>query len=182
MVNIPTQNRLIAFTNTQGRLINESADPCNTASSKVTGRFISIEQEFSELRQNSSGWLKVSNALARTFPKTLSTKNYDLNISIYPNPTSGKFFIEAQEIQQIEVYNLFGQRILTLNNYGKNTAFVNLEITFTEPGIKGDTATNTLKPATVEGGAEVRVPLFIGEGEKIWVDTASGDYKERYKD
>lgn len=59
---------------------------------------------------------------------------------------------------------------------------VALEVTYTEPGIKGDTATNTLKPATVEGGAEVRVPLFIGEGEKIWIDTASGDYKERYKD
>lgn len=58
---------------------------------------------------------------------------------------------------------------------------VALEVTYTEPGLKGDTATNTLKPATVEGGAEVRVPLFIEEGEKIVIDTASGDYKERYK-
>ncbi len=60
-------------------------------------------------------------------------------------------------------------------------AKVALEITYTEPGIKGDTATNTLKPATVEGGAEVRVPLFISEGEKIVVDTATGDYRERFK-
>lgn len=58
---------------------------------------------------------------------------------------------------------------------------VALEITYTEPGIKGDTATNTLKPATVETGAEVRVPLFINQGEKIVIDTASGDYKERFK-
>lgn len=61
-------------------------------------------------------------------------------------------------------------------------ARVVLEITYTEPGIKGDTATNTLKPATVEGGAEVRVPLFIEQGEKIVVDTASGSYKERHKE
>ena len=59
---------------------------------------------------------------------------------------------------------------------------VALAVTYTEPGLKGDTATNTLKPATVEGGAEVRVPLFIEEGEKIVIDTASGDYKERYKE
>lgn len=59
---------------------------------------------------------------------------------------------------------------------------VTLEITYTEPGIKGDTATNTLKPATVETGAEVRVPLFINTGDKILIDTASGDYKERSKE
>ena len=57
-----------------------------------------------------------------------------------------------------------------------------LEITYTEPGVKGDTATNTLKPATVEGGAEIRVPLFIDTGEKVVIDTASGVYKERYKE
>ena len=57
-----------------------------------------------------------------------------------------------------------------------------LEITYTEPGVKGDTATNTLKPATVETGAEIRVPLFIDTGEKVVIDTSSGDYKERYKE
>ena len=48
---------------------------------------------------------------------------------------------------------------------------VQLKVTYTEPGIKGDTATNTLKPATVESGAEVRVPLFIEEGEIIEINT-----------
>jgi elongation factor P len=56
-----------------------------------------------------------------------------------------------------------------------------LEITYTEPGMKGDTATNTLKPATVETGAEVRVPLFIETGEKIKIDTRDGSYIERAK-
>lgn len=56
-----------------------------------------------------------------------------------------------------------------------------LEVTYTEPGIKGDTATNTLKPATVETGAEVRVPLFINIGDKIKIDTRTGSYSERVK-
>jgi elongation factor P len=54
-----------------------------------------------------------------------------------------------------------------------------VEVTYTEPGIKGDTATNTLKPATVDTGAEVRVPLFINTGEKIKVDTTTGEYMGR---
>jgi elongation factor P len=54
-----------------------------------------------------------------------------------------------------------------------------LEVTYTEPGIKGDTATNTLKPATLETGAEVRVPLFINVGEKIEIDTRDGSYVGR---
>ncbi len=56
-----------------------------------------------------------------------------------------------------------------------------LKITYTEPGIKGDTATNTLKPATVETGATVRVPLFVNEGESIEVDTRDGSYVGRVK-
>lgn len=60
-------------------------------------------------------------------------------------------------------------------------AHVILEVTYTEPGVKGDTATNTLKPATVETGAEVRVPLFIVEGEKIEIDTRDGSYVGRVR-
>ncbi len=59
--------------------------------------------------------------------------------------------------------------------------FVELEITYTEPGEKGNTATNALKPAKVETGAEVRVPLFIDNGEIIKVDTRDGSYSERVK-
>ena len=57
--------------------------------------------------------------------------------------------------------------------------FVELEVTHTEPGLAGNTATNTLKPATVETGAEVRVPLFINEGEVIQIDTRTGEYMGR---
>jgi elongation factor P len=58
---------------------------------------------------------------------------------------------------------------------------VALQVTYTEPGLKGDTATNATKPATVETGATVRVPLFINEGEIIKVDTRDGSYVERVK-
>jgi|TARA_B110001450_G_C17663902_1_gene498595 elongation factor P len=61
-------------------------------------------------------------------------------------------------------------------------ATVILEITHTEPGIKGNTATNATKPATVESGAIVNVPLFINEGDKIKVETEKGTYKERVKE
>ncbi len=54
-------------------------------------------------------------------------------------------------------------------------------ITYTEPGLKGDTATNTLKPATIETGANVMVPLFINEGDAIKIDTRDGSYVERAK-
>ena len=57
--------------------------------------------------------------------------------------------------------------------------FVDLEVTETEPGEKGNTATNATKPATVETGAEIRVPLFINTGDKIRIDTRTCEYMER---
>lgn len=60
-------------------------------------------------------------------------------------------------------------------------SFVVLKVTYTEPGLRGDTATNTLKPATVETGAQVRVPLFINQDEVIKVDTRTYEYAERVK-
>jgi elongation factor P len=59
--------------------------------------------------------------------------------------------------------------------------FVELEITYTEPGIKGDTATNASKAATVETGATVQVPLFINQGETVKIDSRSNSYVERVK-
>ena len=59
--------------------------------------------------------------------------------------------------------------------------FMDLEVTETEPGLAGNTATNTLKPATVETGAEVKVPLFINIGDKITIDTRTGEYLGRAK-
>lgn len=66
--------------------------------------------------------------------------------------------------------------------YGDMPTHVIMAVTYTEPGLKGDTATNTLKPATVENGANVRVPLFINEGDKIKIDTRDGSYVERIRE
>ncbi|HEY3402992.1 MAG TPA: elongation factor P [Ohtaekwangia sp.] len=71
-----------------------------------------------------------------------------------------------------------GERAIT----AEAPAHVVMEIQYTEPGIAGDTATRTLKPATLENGAEVRVPLFINTGEKVKIDTRSGEYVERVKE
>ncbi|OIP03572.1 MAG: elongation factor P [Bacteroidetes bacterium CG2_30_32_10] len=60
-------------------------------------------------------------------------------------------------------------------------AFVELEVTYSEPGVKGDTATNALKPAKVETGANINIPLFVNVGDKIKVDTRVGGYHERVR-
>lgn len=59
--------------------------------------------------------------------------------------------------------------------------YIILEVTYTEPGLRGDTATNVSKPATVETGAEIKVPIFINTGDKVKVDTRDGSYVERIK-
>ncbi len=83
-------------------------------------------------------------------------------------------FVKENEVCKILSYkgNVFGI---------EPPNFVTLEVTKTEPGLAGDTATNTLKPATLETGAEIRVPLFINEGEMIRIDTRTGEYMERAK-
>jgi len=60
--------------------------------------------------------------------------------------------------------------------------YIVLEVTYTEPGVRGNTATNVSKPATVETGAEIKVPIFINEGDKIKIDSATRGYVERVKD
>lgn len=60
-------------------------------------------------------------------------------------------------------------------------AHVELEITYTEPAVKGDTSTSALKYATVETGVEIKVPMFVNQGDKVKVDTRTGDYIERIK-
>ena len=110
--------RLIGFTNTQGRLVNNSPNHCTSSATTTTGRFIHVEQEKSKLRDNATVWAKMSNALANVFASTLSAEDFNLNesVSIFPNPTSGKVNITAKQINQIEVYNLYGQKIKIQKN------------------------------------------------------------------
>ncbi|MGB1248940.1 MAG: elongation factor P [Chitinophagales bacterium] len=80
--------------------------------------------------------------------------------------------------ESVEIlYNTKDESILTCDL----PQYVILEVTYSEPGLKGDTATNATKPATLETGAEVQVPLFVNEGDKIKVDTKNRSYMERAK-
>lgn len=97
-------------------------------------------------------------------------------VSIAKDLITGVEFMKEGDIVEVVVH-ADDEVIL----YAEMPTSVILEVTYTEPGLKGDTATNTLKPAKVETGATVRVPLFIETGEKIKVDTRDGSYVERVK-
>lgn len=97
-------------------------------------------------------------------------------VSLAANQIDGVAFLKEGDTIDVQVH-AETETILT----AELPQNVILQITYTEPGLKGDTATNAMKPATVETGAEVRVPLFINEGEKIKINTRDGSYVERVK-
>ncbi len=102
----------------------------------------------------------------------MDMETYDM-VPVSPSELSDNFkFVKEDMMCKILSYKgkVFGVEPPT---------FVELEITATEPGIKGDTATNATKPATLETGAEIRVPLFINEGDRIRIDTRTSEYMER---
>lgn len=105
----------------------------------------------------------------------MNTETYE-QVSIPENQITGVSFLKEGDMIEVQIH-AETETILT----AELPQTVILQVTYTEPGLKGDTATNTLKPATLETGAEVRVPLFINEGEKIKINTQDGSYVERVK-
>lgn len=97
-------------------------------------------------------------------------------ISIKGEIINGVDFLKEGDTVEVVVHEA-SETVL----YADLPAHTVLEVTYTEPGLKGDTSTNSLKPCTVETGATVRVPLFIETGNKIKVDTRDGSYLERVK-
>ncbi len=97
-------------------------------------------------------------------------------VSIAKENINGVDFLKEGDVAEV-VIHADSETIL----FADLPAHVVLQVTYTEPGLKGDTATNATKPATLETGAVIRVPLFIDEGEKIRVDTRDGSYVERAK-
>ena len=85
----------------------------------------------------------------------------------------GKFLKEGMEVK----ISFEGDEVII----AEAPTFVECKITYTEPGLKGDTATNTLKSATIDTGTEIKVPLFFNEGDWVKIDTRTGDYVERIK-
>ena len=93
-----------------------------------------------------------------------------------------KFLDNPQLMKEGEVVTVITNSETSLPLSVEMPPSVILEVVSTEPGVKGNTATNATKPATLETGAVVNVPLFINEGDKIKVDTVKGNYKERHKE
>lgn len=106
-----------------------------------------------------------------------------MNVETYEQITLEKSILDAPELLK-EGTNVMVQ-INTETDLPLSVdmpASIVLEVTYAEPGVKGNTATNATKPAKVETGASVNVPLFINEGDKIKIDTATGSYMERVKE
>ncbi len=106
----------------------------------------------------------------------MNTVDYN-QITLQKNVVDGAEFMKEGEIVTILI-NTEDEMPLSV----EMPSHVILEVTHTEPGIKGNTATNATKPATVETGARINVPLFINEGDKIKIDTEKGSYSERVKE
>jgi hypothetical protein len=113
--------KLLAFTNTQGRLLNESNSPCNADAMINSGRFIHIEQERSKLRDNEIGWNKMFLALADTFEcQEISGDNEYLAVNgvlLYPNPFTDRFVIEGGPIEWIRVFDLGGVELIHIDGH-----------------------------------------------------------------
>lgn len=105
----------------------------------------------------------------------MNNETYE-QISISPDQVNGVKYLKESENVEV-VVDASTETVL----YADVPVKVHLQIVWTEPGLKGDTATNTLKPARVETGAEIRVPLFIEEGEMVEVDSRDGSYLGRVK-
>jgi hypothetical protein len=122
--------RLTAFTNTQGRYINNSSNACSTDATATSGRFIHIEQEMGKLRDNANDWRKMSNALKTVFTTTLGLEENFLNtsITVHPNPTNNILEIRGSKIKSVEIINILGKpmRIYRTNEL-KNTLQINIE-------------------------------------------------------
>lgn len=127
------------------------------------------------------------------YPVRVERKSFQY---LYKDDT-GYSFMEAETFEQITVQEVLIDAPQFLKEGQEVSALINTEtelpmsielpdkievlVTYSEPGMRGDTATRTLKPATVETGATVMVPLFVNEGEMIRVNTKTGDYVERVK-
>jgi elongation factor P len=110
------------------------------------------------------------------------------SLVVMDNDSFEQIYIDKALLGQSVNYIKEGVTLLIAFEDGTNPitaeapAHVNFIVTYTEPGLAGDTATRTLKPATIETGAEIKVPLFVNTGDNIKIKTANGEYVERVKE
>lgn len=116
LAHIDAWTRLVGFTNTQGRLINQSPNPCSTSATISTGRFIHIEQEKSKLRDDATGWEKMYQTLNTVFTSTLSTKDIEDVKMLSKNPFKNEIRFSADNVKSISIYSLQGKEIPGIQN------------------------------------------------------------------
>ena len=137
---------------------------------------------------------KTWNSGDNIFPVRVERKDYQF---LYKDDT-GYNFMDTETFEQVAVqenmvdapqFLMEGQNVSMLINTETELPMsvelpdkIVVKVTYTEPGLRGDTATRTLKPATIETGANINVPLFVNEGELIRINTKSGEYLERVKE
>jgi elongation factor P len=156
------------------------------AAAKVWARLTGVD--------NSRTIEKTWNSGDNIFPVRVERKEYQY---LYKDET-GYNFMDNESFEQVTVaenaidapqFLKDGQSVSVLFNTETEAPMtvelpdkIIVQVTYSEPGLRGDTATRTLKPATVETGATVMVPLFVNEGELIRVNTKTGEYVERVKE
>lgn len=128
------------------------------------------------------------------FPVRVERRNYqflykdDSGFNLMDVETFEQMAIPENQIERPELYKDGQECFILINTETEQPmsvelpSSVNLRVTYSEPGVKGDTATRTLKPATVETGATVMVPLFVNENDLIKIDSKTGAYVERVKE
>jgi elongation factor P len=128
------------------------------------------------------------------YPVRVERRNYqflykdDSGFNLMDNESFEQIFVPENMVDRPELYK-DGQECFVLVNTETETPMsvelppnINLRVSYTEPGLRGDTATRTLKPATLETGASVNVPLFVNNDELIKINTQTGEYVERVKE
>tara|TARA_R110002073_G_scaffold128999_1_gene275007 strand:- start:59874 stop:61106 length:1233 start_codon:yes stop_codon:yes gene_type:complete len=123
LAHIDSWTRLVGFTNTQGRLINDSTNPCSTSATMTTGRFIHIEQEKSKLRQDAAGWEKMHQTLGIVFGATLSVKENNSLEMLSKNPFKDEIRFSADNVKRIAIYSLQGKEIKSIKNLSNKSNF-----------------------------------------------------------
>lgn len=123
IAHIDNWTRLVGFTNTQGRYINQSTNPCNTAATSTSGRFIHVEQEKSKLRQDETGWSTMHQALSIIFTTPIGVEEYIKVQFKSENPFKNSLEFSAKNVKEINIYSLLGKELYSDNNESNSTDF-----------------------------------------------------------
>lgn len=134
IAHIDNWTRLVGFTNTQGRYINQSANVCNLSATSSTGRFVHIEQEKTKLRDNATGWEKLHQALNSVFTGTVGLEDFVEIRFTSKNPFKNSIEFSANGVKKVQVYSILGKNVYDMNNI-ENVSNFNIDTKLFPKGI-----------------------------------------------